>query len=757
MKNKITIFILSIFVLFTATFLLAEEISTPIKSGTDGLMEELRWLQAEMNIMIETASGIEESLVDAPATIIVITAQDIKQRGYTDLAEVMMDLPGFDVMLHNGTYYLNAYQRGYRTASTTRTLFMINGIVDNHLWLQQAAISRQYPLSNIKKIEILYGPASAVYGPNAFLGIINVITYDGGELDTGKITASVNALTGSYDSKGIDTALRGKFNEDISFAISGRIYQSDEPDFTGKFGFLEQKLFEDSKIFGPLLELEHHGRRFGSYYDPTDDYGILGTLQYKNLKLGLINWVKKEAYGPYYPADRAQNNSFWNFYSKQFYAEYEKDITDDIKTDTLLLYRESRVLGLWPEAEPDWNAGMGDYSYISYTHWSSISNSWLFKQNFEVSLKDNFLFVGGLKYERKELTKAYDAPGYWLGAVSSSTDASDPGPYGSGSGIGHSTDTTYTPPPGTLDEMPGYNVTQTDDIGGYIQGILDLDQFRYCVGVRYDKNSVYGSAINPRISTIYKFSQNLTFKLLYGESFQEPPGNLLWGGWSGRNANPDLKPEKAQNFEFIMLHQMEHLLQEISLYYGRYKDVIKEAAENAGNRNITGFEYRAKTSFPNFVTNSADITGYFYYTFTKSKSSVTYNPTLGVWQEVESDLGDIAPHKFNIGLNVPVKKNFNVNLRGNFISERELYSRNPLRGQDEKLSSYFVLNGAVTYICDLFDISFKVLNILDKEYFHPGPESASSGNDFTQRSKGYHNSIIPQPGRSYWLNVRIKC
>jgi len=80
----------------------------------------------------------------------------------------------------------------------TRTLFMINGIVDNHLWTHESNISRQYPLSNIKQIEVLYGPASAVYGPNAFLGIINIITNDGTKVKDGEIDGTVNVLMGSY-------------------------------------------------------------------------------------------------------------------------------------------------------------------------------------------------------------------------------------------------------------------------------------------------------------------------------------------------------------------------------------------------------------------------------------------------------------------------------------------------------------------------------------------------------------------------------
>jgi len=709
------------------------------------LQNELRFLNAEL-ITIETASGLEESLTDAPATMVVVTAQEIKQRGYNDLTEVIRDLPGFDVSIANGTGYMGAYQRGYRTPITNRTLFMINGIVDNMLWSHEATITRQYPLSNIKKIEVLYGPASAVYGPNAFLGIINIITYDGSKMAVGEIDGKINLLKGSYKSKGADIAIRGKPMKDWAFSLSGKIFRSDEPDFTGDFGFLTQEQLSDKKTWGALLNVVHENQQLGDYYDPTKDYGVLADIQYKGLKLGLIHWKRKEAYGSYYAADRAQPNAFWNKDSDQVFLEYEQNLTERLKSHSLLLYHKSRRYGYWAEAEPDWNAGMEDYSYISFTNWNSISNSLLFKQNFEFSLNKTVSLSGGLKYERKRLTMAYDVPGYWAPAISTSTE--------SGSAIVHSTESSYTLPPPPL-PMPDDNLASTEDVGGYIQGIFDVAPFRFNLGVRYDRNSMYGSVVNPRVSAVYKYSKPLTFKLLYGEAFQEPAPLQLWGGWSGRLANPNLSPEKAQNLEFIAMHQMNRLFHEISLYRAHYKDVIKEEAENAGERDIYGFEYRAKTSFSNFISNSSDITTYFNYSFTKSISSLHYNHGLSAWEEGDTELGDIAPHKFNIGLNMPIGKQWNLNVSGNFVGDRKLYTRNPLRGQGEALDSYFTLNGVIGYQYEPFDISLKVLNILDEHYFHPGVEAANSGNDFTQRSKGYMNSIIPQAGRSFWLNVGI--
>jgi len=155
-------------------------------------------LEELMNVKVSSASGLEESMVNAPAAMIVITSEEIKQRRYTSLSDVIIDLPGFDISVPAGGSYLYAYQRGYRTPSTSRTLLMIDGKVNNHLWNHIADISRQYPILNIKRIEVLYGPASALYGANAFLGIINVITKDGSELNKGETSTNIGFLGGRY-------------------------------------------------------------------------------------------------------------------------------------------------------------------------------------------------------------------------------------------------------------------------------------------------------------------------------------------------------------------------------------------------------------------------------------------------------------------------------------------------------------------------------------------------------------------------------
>lgn len=705
-----------------------------------------------MQINVITASGKEESRLDAAATMIVLTASDIKKNGYTDLAEIITDLPGFDVINPGGRGGVVAYQRGYRTPITQRTLLMINGIVDNDLWSHEALIGKHYPIYNIERIEVLYGPTSALYGANAFLGIINIITKDGKDLDIDdqKITAS--AQFGSFGTKSMELATIGK-KKDFSYSFSGKFYRSNEADLSDKWGFSSNKLYGDTTTWGPILQRSHYHVNYGKYFSPADDYGVIGNIAYKNTKLGVINWVNKEGYGAWYAADRAQNNAFWKKSSFQLFIENETEI-DNFKFTSLLLHRKNRVSGDWAEAEPDWNTGMEQSSYISITQWNAISNSWLFKEDVVYDINKKISLQTGMKYERKELTKAYDIPGYW-DAFSSTVSSNTPGPHGYGAAIGHSSDSSYAMVEGPNPEMPGENLLLTDDVGGYLQLIATVYQFRFNAGVRHDYNSIYGNNTNIRASAIYKFGKKGALKLIYGEAYQEPPPRQLFGGWNGRKSNINLKPEKARNMELIGSYGKGPVNVGTSVFYATYENVIKEESENAGSRKVYGIEFQSRISITNPIPKSSKLSGYFYYTFTQAISSIHYNHSSGKWEEGETILGDIAPHKINLGLNIPILKSINFNIKGNYISQRLVYSRNTLRAKDYIIDSYLTLDANLSYRFKVATLSFKVKNIADANYYQPGVEQADSGDDFSQRSLGYKNSLLPQVGRSFMVSLNI--
>lgn len=133
-------------------------------------------LEELMNIKVVTASGYPQTVLEAPSTITVITAQQIADRGYEQLEDALRDVPGIDMIHLNGYAPTLIYFRGMYGAENLRALLMIDGIAENNIIGSNDMGGPAYSLHNVERIEIIWGPASALYGANAFGGVINIIS-----------------------------------------------------------------------------------------------------------------------------------------------------------------------------------------------------------------------------------------------------------------------------------------------------------------------------------------------------------------------------------------------------------------------------------------------------------------------------------------------------------------------------------------------------------------------------------------------------
>ena len=189
---------------------------------------------------IMSVSKKAEKLELAPATIVVITAEDILNRGYKTLDEVMDDLPGVDIAATNGLVGKSINLRGYRSANMNdKTMIVFDGVEDNEMYTQFAYIGKQIPIQSIKRVELIYGPASSLYGANAFSGVINVVTKDGSDLFKKKknsfdqqsrteytVEGRVNA--GSFNTQSLEIDGAVKLKNGIVIQTFGRYFVSDE-------------------------------------------------------------------------------------------------------------------------------------------------------------------------------------------------------------------------------------------------------------------------------------------------------------------------------------------------------------------------------------------------------------------------------------------------------------------------------------------------------------------------------------------------
>ncbi len=182
-------------------------------------------LEELMEVEVTTASKISQKATDAPATVYVVTKQQIEARNYTYLKELLEDIPQIEIQGRANTQSSDIFTLN-GVAGNEKFLLLMDGIRVNSTTGTENKLGKSYSLANVKQVEIILGPASSLYGADAFTGTINIITNKGYE-NKGFYISSSYGLYNTTD----NTLVYGVGNEDISFSLLGKYYHSDEPFF----------------------------------------------------------------------------------------------------------------------------------------------------------------------------------------------------------------------------------------------------------------------------------------------------------------------------------------------------------------------------------------------------------------------------------------------------------------------------------------------------------------------------------------------
>ncbi|MCK4532533.1 TonB-dependent receptor [bacterium] len=206
-------------------------------------------------ILVVTAARHEQEIGEAPATINVITAEDIKNSGCLTISDLLRSLPGLDVRNAGTKFYLAP--RGLSntiTGATNRVLCLVDGRPINTPNHGSFFPDLTLPLVNIKRIEIIKGPGSAIYGANAFAGVINIITKSPEDIDGLEFSASGGEFSTQFHKLSF-----GKKSEKIGSLFTARWYKTD-----GSQLIADNTDLEDYNIYGKMqvsyftLSFGHH-------------------------------------------------------------------------------------------------------------------------------------------------------------------------------------------------------------------------------------------------------------------------------------------------------------------------------------------------------------------------------------------------------------------------------------------------------------------------------------------------------------------
>lgn len=183
-------------------------------------------LEALMNIevpVVYSASKYVQKATEAPASVTVVGAEEIKRYGYRTLADVLRSVPGFYTSYDRNNTFLGT--RGLSLGDfNSRILLLVNGHRINNDLTDGAYIGTDFilDLDLIERVEIIHGPGSVLYGNNAVFGVINVITRESKQVDG----AEVSGEYGSFDTYKGRATVGKQFANGLRLTLSGTYYDS---------------------------------------------------------------------------------------------------------------------------------------------------------------------------------------------------------------------------------------------------------------------------------------------------------------------------------------------------------------------------------------------------------------------------------------------------------------------------------------------------------------------------------------------------
>lgn len=612
--------------------------------------------------LIVTATKHPQKISEAPAIATVITAEQIRNMGARDIIDILRLVPGIGVT--KGYYGKEEIEvRGIKTTNSEKVKLLIDGYsVNDNASGGAVWVFDSLAVDNIKRIEIIRGPGSALYGSNAFSAVINVVTKNGEDIDGTIVTVG----GGSFDSQKVNLQTGNKWdNLDVAFTLDYFETDGAELDIESD-AFLQPgktKDFEDK--IEASLNVIFKDFSFNSKYISRKKGDYIG-LTYSAL------------------TDDSEVDL------EQYFGEagYKHSLNDSINL-TGTAYIDSldwdAYWELLPEGTPGFPEGMiGNPSFRERTLGAEV------QLDYELS-DDNMITMGALKEERKQSEVAYKA--------------------------------NYDPrfntplPSGMVEDVAGFanwNENKTRDIwAAYFQDVWDVkENINLTLGVRHDDYSDFGSTTNPRAGLVWNFLENWDVKFLYGSAFRAPSFEELYN----KNnlvvvGNKNLKPEKMTTYEVSLGHSYgEHSTARATYFNNRFKDKIQLVGaqfQNTGGARVWGIDVEWEQRL------SKETYAYLNYTYQKPEDRVTGDR-----------IADVPSHRGNIGFNYGIGKYLNVNTNL-LLSGKRPRATGDTRSQAPAFALVDLTLIAKEFSKNL-EIRGAVHNLLDKEYADPAPAGTVS-------------------------------
>jgi iron complex outermembrane receptor protein len=623
-----------------------------------------------LQIKVSTISSHKATTEDkAPSVVKVITKDEIQALGTNRLSDVLETIPGIHLdRAHDNMNYLHIGIRGIYANQNQQVLVLFNGKRRKDSFQSSAMPFRRrfYPTYNIKRIEVIKGPGSAIYGADAVAGVINIVTE--GPDDYEGLEVGLN--TGSFQTNGVYVKYADKINH-LKYSIAANHFYSEidnaviDKDVQSSFdsifgtsasqapgrirGHWKDQMFE-TKLSYKNFDFTYMYSRFDAY----KEYGSLAVVVQDSKPLFGVEARARLRYHN----NITEKTNYEVSFTRDNYQQRFRDIETLYPAGVSLGGPTFGEGGLMAKPEFSENADSIDFKIIS----NEIKNHSL---SFGTGLLHSDIF------EIKE-HKNFSGAGIPRGTIVDVTD----------------TDEIYMP---EISRTSNYLFTQDD--------ITLTKKLTLVAGIRWDNYNDFGSSTNPRGSLIYNMTEKLTSRLIYGKAFRAPNLYELHSQNNPVNVgNKDLQPEKIEYYEIAnSYHANENLKLNFNIFKYQFTeiiDLVNFKYENIGKYYGEGFEF----SLLGKVNEGL-----------KVEIGHTYTMVLDQNDERSPKL---AHNQSTASVNYQFLKNWSVNLQQYFISSIARSPADPREDRDPY--AYMDLAIKSPQFWDHYHFQLRMKNVFDE-------------------------------------------
>jgi outer membrane receptor for ferrienterochelin and colicins len=555
-----------------------------LEDDTQGSLFELGLDDLLSMKVVTAASGFEQSLDDAPASVTIIDAEEWQAMGATELFEALRHVPGLHITKMQTAISNNRPMvRGLSGTFGQQILLLIDGVPLRHFQDGGVLWGQRIPLNAFQRIEIIRSPGSAIYGADAVGGIINLVTYKSGTLP-GRITArGGNNGTAQAELSGGGHALGGEL--DLAFAA-----QVSEGDRSRLVAADLQTQFDAG--YGTNASLAP-----GPMENRYEIYSLRAHWQREEWDVRYFNWYNRE-FGTgagisqaLDPGGQAQQQAQTLVVDYDWSAKVVGEMNlkaiwhkVDSRLQATLFPAGSRL----PVAE-DGNIDFGSSRFVTFPdgvkgmpgnddHAYALQLDHLFEP-----LPDHRL-RWSVGYEHVAI-QVFEYKNFGPGVLPPDATVVD----------GSLTSVTGTP----------YVYLPDKERDTYYLALQDQwrlsDTLNATLGARYDHYSDFGSTFNPRLGLVWQGTSRLTIKSFLGSAFRAPSFVDLYAQNNPAGVgNPDLKSESIRTLDggFGASYLFSSNLHgELNLFQYKADNIIAfvpdggvQRAQNTGELKVRGME-----------------------------------------------------------------------------------------------------------------------------------------------------------------------